>query len=245
MFDIIQDYIKNGNSRSGNRLTTVKGIVSHDTGNSGSTAYNNRSYFNNSQPSASAHTFIDDKYILEIVPLNEKAWHVRYDMDKKLCGYYANDYLIGVELCWGGKIDFKKAYKKYVWYHTYLCKKFNLNPKRDIYSHKQLDPKRKTDPDNALNRYGISWEQFLSDVNNEYINWGKIEEEDIMSQKFEPSVGAINDSVKVALARFEQKDPALSATWRKKFDNGEMTLSDALGLLYVAVERGYITGKLD
>jgi N-acetylmuramoyl-L-alanine amidase len=237
VFDITRDYIKFGKSRSGNRLTSVRGIVAHDTGNEGSTAHNNRDYFNNHQPSASAHTFIDDQYILEIVPLNEKAWHVRYDMDKRLAGVYANDYLIGVELCWGGKIDFKKAYAKYVWYHAYLCKTFGLNPKRDIYSHKQLDPKRKTDPDNALNRYGITWAQFLDDVFNEYI--GK-KEEDIMSQTFQPSVGAINESVKTVLARFEQKDPALAKVWRDKFNKGELTISDAVGLLYVAVERGYI-----
>jgi N-acetylmuramoyl-L-alanine amidase len=239
--DITREYIKFGKARSGNRLTTVRGIVSHDTGNEGSTAYNNRSYFNNHQPSASAHTFIDDKYILEIVPLYEKAWHVRYDKDKKLAGVYANDYLIGVELCWGGKIDFKQAYEKYVWYHAYLCKTFNLNPKRDIYSHKQLDPGRKTDPDNALNRFGITWTKFLDDVFDVYM--GKAKEDDIMSQEFKPTVGAINDSVKTVLARFEQKDPALAASWRKKFNDGELTISDAVGLLYVAVERGYIVGE--
>ena len=139
MYEITRDYIKNGKARSGERLATVRGIVSHDTGNEGSTAYNNRTYFNNQQPSASAHTFIDDKYILEMVPLYEKAWHVRYDMDRKLNGFYANDYMIGVELCWGKSIDIKKAYDKYVWYHAYLCKTFNLNPRRDIYSHKQLN----------------------------------------------------------------------------------------------------------
>jgi N-acetylmuramoyl-L-alanine amidase len=73
----------------------------------------------------------------------------------------------------------------------------------------------------------------------------KEEDVDIMSQKFEPTVGAINDSVKTVLARFEQKDPALAKTWRAKFDKGELTISDAVGLLYVAVERGYITGKIN
>lgn len=69
------------------------------------------------------------------------------------------------------------------------------------------------------------------------------EEEDIMSQKFDPTVGAIYNSVITVLARFEKKDPALAEVWRKKFLDGEMTLSDAIGILYVAVDRGYIVGK--
>jgi N-acetylmuramoyl-L-alanine amidase len=68
------------------------------------------------------------------------------------------------------------------------------------------------------------------------------EEEDIMAQPFQPSVQAIRDSVNIVLRRFEQKDPALAATWRQRYNNGELTISDAVGLLYVAIERGYIQG---
>jgi len=166
MYQITRDYIKLGNSRSGQPINRVKFIVSHDTANPGSTAYNNQSYFNNSQPSASAHTFIDDKYILEIIPLTEKAWHVQYNKptDNRLFGEDANDAAIGVELCWGGNINFDEAYKRYVWYHAYLCEKFNLDPKRHIVSHKTLDPQRRSDPENALSRYGITWTQFIEDV---------------------------------------------------------------------------------
>lgn len=67
-------------------------------------------------------------------------------------------------------------------------------------------------------------------------------QEDIMSQKFEPSNQAIRDAVSTVLSRFEQKDPALSANWREKANAGKLTINDAVGLLYVAVERGYITG---
>ncbi len=67
-------------------------IVSHDTGNPGSNAIGNRDYFNELQPKASAHTFIDDKTILEIIPINEVAYHVRYGVptDNDLYGYDAN-----------------------------------------------------------------------------------------------------------------------------------------------------------
>nr|WP_295970270.1 N-acetylmuramoyl-L-alanine amidase [uncultured Bacillus sp.] len=68
-------------------------------------------------------------------------------------------------------------------------------------------------------------------------------EEDIMSQKFEPSNQAIRNAVSTVLMRFEKKDPSLASFWREKANKGELTISDAVGLLYVAIERGYITGK--
>lgn len=170
MYEIIRDYIRFGNARSGLKLKVVKFIVAHDTGNPGSTARNNRSHFHNNQPSASAHTFIDDKEILEIIPLDEKAWHVQYQkpMDNKLFGDDANDAAIGVELCYGGKIDFNRSYKRYVWYLAYLCVKFGLNPFKHIVGHQTLDPERKTDPSNALHKYGKTYNDLIHDVNKEY-----------------------------------------------------------------------------
>jgi N-acetylmuramoyl-L-alanine amidase len=166
MYEITRDYIKFGKARSGKQIDKVKFIVAHDTGNPGSTAYANRKYFNDHQPAASAHTFIDDKYILEIIPLYEKAWHVQYQKpyDNRLFGDDANDAAIGVELCWGGNINFEEAYKRFVWYHAYLCDAFNLDPRKHIVGHYTLDPERRTDPINAFKRYGITWAKFINDV---------------------------------------------------------------------------------
>src|SRR5690606_9151338 len=169
-YPITRDYIRFGNSRSGQKISKVRFIVSHDTGNPGSTAYANRNYFDRSQPSASAHTFIDDKYVLEIIPLTEKAWHVRYSVntDNQRFGDNANDAAIGVELCHGGKINFQEAYNRYVWYHAYLCDTFNLDPRRHIVAHSTLDPSRRSDPQSALRPHGISWEEFINDVQESY-----------------------------------------------------------------------------
>ncbi len=165
-YEITQDYIRTGNSRSGQRISTVRFIVSHDTGNPGSTAYGNRNYFDTQQPDASAHTFIDDKYILEIIPLTEIAYHVRSNItaDNRLYGANANSAAIGVELCHGGKINFHAAYDRYVWYHAYLCDRFNLDPKSDIVAHATLDPSRRSDPIGILRTNGISWSMFIDDV---------------------------------------------------------------------------------
>ncbi len=50
----------------------VRFIVAHDTGNPGSTAANNVSYYERSRndQSASAHIFVDDKEILECIPVS-------------------------------------------------------------------------------------------------------------------------------------------------------------------------------
>ena len=165
-YQITRDYIRFGQARSGQRIEKVRFIVSHDTGNPGSTAYDNRNYFDSAQPSASSHTFIDDKTILEIIPLHEKAWHVRYNVreDNERFGFDANDAAIGVELCYGGTINFQEAYDRYVWYHAYLCDKFGLNPDRDIVAHSTLDPTRRTDPQNAFRQYGVTWTAFINEV---------------------------------------------------------------------------------
>ncbi len=68
-------------------------------------------------------------------------------------------------------------------------------------------------------------------------------EEDVMSQKFEPSNQAIRDSVSRVLLRLQSKEPPLPADWRDKANKGELSISDAVGLLYVAIDNGHINGK--
>lgn len=171
-YKIERKYIKKGKARSGQKLAKGKPTfgVSHETANNNANALAYFNYFNNQQPSASAHTFIDDKRILEIVPLDEKAWHVMYNQDKKVLGKgAANDNAIGTELCRTG--NFKEAYDRYVWYHAYLCRKFGWNPLKDIVSHKVLDPHRRSDPESWLVPNGVTWSKFLNDVKEYYDTW--------------------------------------------------------------------------
>ncbi|MGR5985897.1 peptidoglycan recognition protein family protein [Bacillus cytotoxicus] len=172
-FPIERNYIEYGSSRPGIRLSKVRFIVSHDTGNPGSNAIGNRDYFHEIQPKASAHTFVDDKTILEIIPIDEVAYHVRYNVptDNERYGYDANKATIGVELCYGGNMNFWDAYTRFTWYHAYLCHYFGLNPKTDIVSHKMLDPARKIDPENVLGQQGIRFQQFLADVYRMYVSF--------------------------------------------------------------------------
>jgi len=168
-YQIERNYINLGKARSGQKINKVLFLVAHETATPGADADREWKYFNDQQPSASAHTFIDDGKILEIVPLSEKAWHVQYDkpVDNQLFGDDANDAAIGVELCRTG--DFAKAYDRYVWYFAYLCKHFGLDPKKHIVSHKKLDPQRRSDPDSWLNPNGVTWDNFIAHV-TDYFN---------------------------------------------------------------------------
>lgn len=175
-YSIERRYInKRQNVRPGTRLVsgTPGFLVAHDTGNPGATADNHFNYFQTLiNRSASAQVFIDDKKILEIIPTGtgpdpaERAWHVLYNVttDNKLYGDDANDIALGVELCYGGKINTLDAYKRFVWYLAYCCDMWKLNPLTHIPSHKQLDPTRKSDVDQALRTIGKTLKDLLYDV---------------------------------------------------------------------------------
>lgn len=163
--------------RSGRLMTAgVKFIVAHDTGNPNSTASGNVRYYENSRDemSASAHLFVDDKSIIECIPAltapPEKAWHVLYGTptDNLLYGHDANDAAIGVEYCYGNKIDADEAYRKYIWLLAYICHRFQLDPAKSVVGHFFLDPQRKSDPVTGLAHSRRSYDQLLRDVVTEY-----------------------------------------------------------------------------
>jgi N-acetylmuramoyl-L-alanine amidase len=61
---------------------------------------------------------------------------------------------------------------------------------------------------------------------------------------YQPSNKGILDATKRVLSRLEQKDPGgISPTWREQIDSGQLTLDDAIGLLYVALDRELIQGS--
>lgn len=175
-YQIERRYItKRPNTRPGTRLKTGTPafFVAHDSGNPGATADNHYTYFNGlTDRSASAQVFIDDTKILEIIPTGtgpepaEKAWHVLYNVttDNDRFGDDANDVALGIELCYGGKITFSEAYKRFVWYLAYCCDRWGKNPSTHIASHKQLDPARKADCEQALKAGGKTLKDLIYDV---------------------------------------------------------------------------------
>lgn len=63
---------------------------------------------------------------------------------------------------------------------------------------------------------------------------------DIDQEIFMPSNQALRNAVRGMLLRFEQYEPSpISQIWRWKFDNRQLTISDALAILYLANDRGF------
>ncbi len=175
---ITQKYLTSGSKRRpGLRIApAVRFIVAHDTGNPDSTAAGNVKYYERSRDemSASAHIFVDDKDIIECIPAltaaPEKARHVRYNVptDNKHFGYDANDAAIGVEYCYGKRINADEAYRRYIWVIACACHEFKLDPKTSVVGHFFLDPQRKTDPVTGLAHSRRTYEQLLRDIVDEY-----------------------------------------------------------------------------
>lgn len=235
-YTITRDYLPAGTKRrsSKKRLGTTF-LVLHDTGNDGSTAKGNVSYYKNSAnvESASAHTFVDDKDIIECIPVaTERAWHVLYNktIDNKLFGHDANDYAIGVELCYStkGKFSTKEAYKRYVWYVAKLCVDFKLDPNKHITGHEILDPGRKTDPGNALKTIGKNLKSCIADIYAEYL-----------VQKGTPQTAKATVSAPKTTTTAKSATPSLPTGILKKGDKGAdvKALQEALNAAYFYVDK--------
>lgn len=62
-----------------------------------------------------------------------------------------------------------------------------------------------------------------------------------VSKLYQPTSKAIKDSTEEVLKQLETGENGLSNQWRKKLNDGTLTDSDAIGLLYVAASRGLLS----
>jgi len=140
-------------SRPQRKLESVNGIVIHWVGNPMSTDYQNKQFFNNRKYGndgyGSAHIIIDlDGSILEVIPLNEMAYHVGANsyvggIQDKLNHIYPNAVTIGIEMThpdWTGKPT-DETYNATVLLVSRLCEQYGLNPNKDIYRHYDITGK--------------------------------------------------------------------------------------------------------
>ena len=69
----------------------------------------------------------------------------------------------------------------------------------------------------------------------------KYDEDGGAEMMLNPTNQTLNKAVQNVLLKFEQdKELPLSPQWREKFEKRELPISDAVGLLFVAIERGYL-----
>lgn len=143
-------------------------IVIHYTANNGDTALNNAKYFYSEYRGASAHYFVDENEIVQVVEDAHTAWH---------CGtsgtYYSscrNSCSIGIEMCSryaDGAYYFKdEVVEKTIELTQYLMNLYNI-PKENIIMH--YDVTRKTCPAPFVNN-AIQWEDFKSQLDEIEVN---------------------------------------------------------------------------
>lgn len=125
-------------SRPQTKIDSIQGIVIHYVGNPGTTAQNNRDYFEGLSKthatSASSHFVVGLKgEVIQCVPLNEVAY----------CSNQRNNDTISIEVCHPDETGkFKKSsYRSVVDLTTYLCKMFELDVD-DVIRHYDVTGKR-------------------------------------------------------------------------------------------------------
>lgn len=160
--EIVEDFLTvNPYSRPGEELSTVKNIFVHYTANRGTSAVQNRSYFENlaltGETSASAHFIIGyEGEIIQCIPLNEIGYAVKernYDSISIECCYLDED----------GKFT-DATYQSLLQLCGWLLKEYKLEPE---------DMKRHYDEGGKLcplyyAEHQDAWEQFIEDL-GEYI----------------------------------------------------------------------------
>lgn len=152
--DIIKKLIKyNTSSRQG---VDIKYIVIHDTGNAkkGANANNHFLYFNGGNRNASAHYFVDDKEILQLVEDNVSAWHVG---DGKAKYGITNANSIGIEICVNEDGNYLMAVQNTIELTKQLMDKHNIPLDRVI---RHFDASKKICPRSMSSNNWEGWRAF-------------------------------------------------------------------------------------
>lgn len=151
----------NNSSRNGQ---TIKYLVFHYTGNKGDTAENNAKYFNGGNRNASAHYFVSDNQIYQVVEDNRAAWSVG-DGEGRYC--ITNSNSINIEMCcWTDGTVSEKTEKNALELGKYLMKKHGISIENVV---RHYDASKKVCPnwsDNNWSRW-IDFKNKLVDKSQE------------------------------------------------------------------------------
>ena len=161
-------------------IGTIKNIIIHWVGNAGSSAINNRNYFENLKTGnnntyASSHYIIGLKgEIIQCIPENEVAYHANS----------ANNHSIGIENChpdWEGKLN-AATYASLIDLCVELCKRYNLSPETALLRHYDITGK---DCPKYYVRHIEAWKQLKKDVANALSGLSSQEESPVTTTKIE------------------------------------------------------------
>lgn len=155
---IKQQFTKYNHNSGGNKIVY---IVEHFTGNKGDTAQNNADYFGRADRGASAHYFVDDVQIVQIVRDGDKAWHCGDGRGKY---GISNSNSVSIEMCGdkNGNIS-AKTRANALELTRMLMKKYNV-PTSKVVRH--YDASRKCCPEPWSKNNWAEWWAFKKDLEN-------------------------------------------------------------------------------
>lgn len=148
----------NFSSRQGNKISW---LVVHDTGNpsKGADADAHRRFFNSKRKS-SAHYFVDDKQIIQIIGDSKASWHCGDNQGHgRALNGCKNSNSIGIELCINRDGNYDKAYKNLVELVKNLMVKFKIDLDHVC---RHYDVSRKRCPGTFFDK-GL-WARFKEDI---------------------------------------------------------------------------------
>lgn len=147
----------NYSSRNGKK---IEYIVIHDTGNKnkGADAEVHYRYFSTGNRGASAHYFVDDKKILQIIDDSKAAWHVG---DGRGRFGITNQNSIGIEICVNSDGIYEKAVTNAIELTKMLMQKYNIPLERVV---RHYDASRKLCPASMLQDNWTKWQKFKINV---------------------------------------------------------------------------------
>lgn len=149
----------NNSSRNGQ---TIKYLVFHYTGNEGDTAENNAKYFNKGNQGASAHYFVSDEQIYQVVEDDRAAWSVGDGNGKY---GITNSNSINIEMCcWTDGTVSEKTENNALELGKYLMKKHGI-PIENVVRH--YDASRKICPNWSDNNWS-RWIDFKNKLVDKY-----------------------------------------------------------------------------
>lgn len=139
-------------------------IVIHDTGNKsvGANADAHYRYFNGGERGASAHYFVDDHAIVQVVEVKDRSWH---------CGDgggkygVANSNSIGIEMCINSDGNYAATLKNTIDITVHLMKSYGI-PIEKVVRH--YDASRKNCPQTMNNGTWTKWIEFKDKVNAQF-----------------------------------------------------------------------------
>lgn len=143
--------------RSGEK---IKYIVIHDTGNTskGADAEAHFRYFDSENRNASAHYFVDDKRVIQVIDDKDTAWHCgKLYSDSVNNPECKNKNSIGIELCINSDGDYEKAYRSMIELTKHLMSIYQIS---DEYVIRHYDACKKICPASFSKNNWAKWFEF-------------------------------------------------------------------------------------